>query len=134
MTSIRTSDKIVITPFGIISYFNAIKRQPILPYLPTELSFLEVENKNIVLSTMKKTEEGNDLILSFYNISPKIEETTIYFCNFLQIEHVEIVNFLEEKPKSEIKLILDFKSGNTFTLKMEPHVITTIKTKTRLIQ
>ena len=133
-TSIRASDKIVITPFGIISYFNAAKRQPILPYLPTELSFLEVENKNIILSALKKTEEGDDLILRFYNISPKTEETTIYFCNFLQIEHIEIVNFLEEKPKSEIKAILDFKSGNTFTLKMEPHVITTIKVKTRLIK
>ncbi len=44
-----------------------------------------------------------------------------------------IVNFLEEKPKSEIKAILEFKAGNTFTLKMEPHVITTIKAKTRLI-
>ena len=58
----------------------------------------------------------------------------ISICNFLQIEQIEIVNFLEEKPKSEIKAILDFKSGNTFTLKMEPHVITTIKAKTRLIQ
>jgi alpha-mannosidase len=83
---------------------------------------------------MKKTEEGNDLILRFYNISPKTEETAVSFCNFIQIEHVEIVNFLEEKPQSEIKAILDFKSGNTFTLKMEPHVITTIKVKTRLIQ
>jgi len=134
MTSIRASDKIVITPFGIISAFNVTKRQPVLSYLPLELSFLEVENKNIVLSAMKKTEEGNDLILRFYNISPKTEETAVSFCNFLQIEHVEIVNLLEEKPQSEIKAILDFKSGNTFTLKMEPHVITTIKVKTRLIQ
>jgi mannosylglycerate hydrolase len=132
MTSIRASDKIVITPFGIISAFNVAKRQPILPYLPSKLSFLEVENKNIVLSALKKTEEGNDLILRFYNISPKTEETSISLCNFLQIEHIEIVNFLEEEPQSEIKAILDFKSGNTFTLKMEPHVITTIKAKTRL--
>jgi mannosylglycerate hydrolase len=134
MTSIRASDKIVITPFGIISAFNVTKRQPVLPYLPSELSFLEVENKNIVLSAMKKTEEGNDLILRFYNISPKTEVSAISFCNFLQIEHIEIVNLLEEKPQSEIKAILDFKSGNTFTLKMEPHVITTIKAKTRLIK
>ena len=134
MTSIRASDKIVITPFGIISAFSAAKRQPVLSYLPSELSFLEVENKNIVLSAMKKTEEGNDLILRFYNISPKTEETAISLCNFIQIEQVEIVNFLEEKPQSEIKAILDFKSGNTFTLKMEPHVITTIKVKTRLIK
>jgi len=132
MTSIRASDKIVITPFGIISAFNATKRQPVLPYLPLELSFLEVENKNIVLSALKKTEEGNDLILRFYNISSKTEETTISLCNLLQIDQIEIVNFLEEKPESEIKAILDFKSGNTFTLKMEPHVITTIKAKTRL--
>ena len=134
MTSIRASDKIVITPFGIISAFSTAKRQPVLSYLPSELSFLEVENKNIVLSAMKKTEEGNDLILRFYNISPKTEETAISLCNFIQIEHVEIVNFLEEKPQSEIKAILDFNSGNTFTLKMEPHVITTIKAKTRLIK
>ncbi len=134
MTSIRASDKIVITPFGIISAFNTAKRDPVLSYLPSELSFLEVENKNIVLSAMKKTEEGNDLILRFYNISPKTEETAISICNLIQIEHVEIVNFLEEKPQSEIRATLDFKSGNTFTLKMEPHVITTIKAKTRLIK
>ncbi len=132
MTSIRASNKIVISPFGIISYFNETKRQPVLPYLPSELSFLEVENKNIVLSALKKTEEGNELILRFYNISPKTEETVISLSSFLEIDHIEIVNFLEENPESEIKVVLDFKSGNAFTLKMEPHVITTIKAKTRL--
>jgi len=133
-TSIRASNKIVLAPFGIISAFTATKRQQSLSYLPSELSFLDIDNKNIVLSALKKTEEGNDLILRFYNISPKTEVTTVSFCNFLQIEHIEIVNFLEEKPISEIKAILNFKPGNTFTLKMEPHVITTIRAKTRLIQ
>jgi len=134
MSSIRASDKIVIKPFGIISYFIQTKRQQNLTYLPAELSFLDVENKKIVLSALKKAEEGDELILRFYNISPKPEETMISLCNFLEIEHIEIVNFLEEKPKSEIKANLEFKSGNTFTLKMEPHVITTIKVQTRLTQ
>ncbi|MFW9952110.1 MAG: glycosyl hydrolase-related protein, partial [Candidatus Thorarchaeota archaeon] len=132
-TSIRASNKIVLKPFGIISYFSTPERQSFLPYLPSELSFLDIDNNHIVISALKKAEESDDLIVRFYNISPKTEEAKISFCNFLQIQHIEIVNFLEEKPVSEIKAILKFKTGNAFTLIMEPHVITTVKVKTSLV-
>ena len=129
MTSIRASDKIVISPFGIISYFNETKRQPVLPYLPSELSFLEIDNKNIVLSALKKTEEGNELIIRCYNISSEPQETNVKFCDFIEIHDAQIVNFLEEEPQNEIKAFIKSVEKHSFLLEINPHVIVTIKIK-----
>ena len=129
MTSIRASDKIVISPFGIISYFNETKRQPVLPYLPSELSFLEIDNKNIVLSALKKTEEGNELIIRCYNISSESQETNVKFCDFIEIHDAQIVNFLEEEPQNEIKAFIKSVEKHSFLLEINPHVIVTIKIK-----
>jgi alpha-mannosidase len=39
------------------------------PNLPVNMSFLEIDNKSILLSVLKKSEEGRDLIARVYNIS-----------------------------------------------------------------
>ena len=128
-TSIRASNKIVLVPFGIISYFSASKRQSFDPYLPEELSFLEIENTNIVLSALKKSEEGNELILRCYNISSEPQVTNVNFCDFIEIHDAQIVNFLEEEPQNEIKAFIKSVEKNSFLLEIDPHVIATIKIK-----
>ncbi|GAJ21093.1 unnamed protein product, partial [marine sediment metagenome] len=54
-TSIRASNKVILAPVGIISYFKTASNQPLKPYLPTELSFLEIDNRNVMLSALKKS-------------------------------------------------------------------------------
>ena len=125
----RASDNLVTSPFGILSVFTDTKRYSFDSYLPEELSFLEIENTNIVLSALKKSEYGNELIVRCYNISSEHQETNINFCDFIEIHEAQIVNFLEEEPQNEIKAIIKSVEKNSMMLKIDPHVIATIKIK-----
>jgi len=125
----RATDNLVLSPFGILSAFTDTKRYSFDSYLPEELSFLEIENTNIVLSALKKSEDGNELIVRCYNISSEHQETNINFCDFIEIHEAQIVNFLEEEPQNEIKAIIKSVEKNSMMLKIDPHVIATIKIK-----
>jgi alpha-mannosidase len=126
-TSIRASNKVVLAPFGLISYFKPATRQPLKPYLPTKLSFLEIDNKNVMLSALKKSEKGESLIVRIYNISPTSQKARLTLHEKTSIKSADIVNFLEEKPENEIKAKIDSSKGNYLDLTLEPNVIVTIK-------
>jgi alpha-mannosidase len=96
-------------------------------YLPVEMSFLEIDNKNIMLSILKKSEDGNDLIIRVYNISPELQKAKLKLYEGISIKNASIVNLLEEKPESEIKAKADLIDGNNIELSIEPHVIATIR-------
>jgi len=99
------------------------------PYLPVEMSFLEIDNKNVLLSILKKSEEGNDLIVRVYNISPEPQKASLKFYEGISIKNASIVNFLEEKPENEIKAEIILHNENILKLSIEPHVIATIRMK-----
>ncbi|MFW9785344.1 MAG: glycosyl hydrolase-related protein, partial [Candidatus Heimdallarchaeota archaeon] len=127
ISAIRSSDKIILRPSGIISYFPSEDLIKIEPYLPPSLSFLEIDNKSIVLSAMKKSEIGDFLIIRLYNISSRSQKTRLSFDKKINVKKVELVNFLEESPQYEIKAsIINFKE-NIVDIGLEPHVITTLK-------
>ncbi|MBA7704192.1 hypothetical protein ES703_112993 [subsurface metagenome] len=126
-TSIRASNKVVLAPFGLISYFKPATRQPIKPYLPTKLSFLEIDNKKVMLSALKKSEEGEFLVVRVYNISPTHQKARLTLHEKTSIKSADIINFLEEKPENEIKAKIISSKGNHLDLTLEPHVIVTIK-------
>jgi len=96
-------------------------------YLPVELSFLEIDNKNVLLSVLKKSEEGSDLIVRVYNISPDSQNANLKFYDGITIKHANIVNLLEEKPHNEIKADINLLDGNKLKLSIEPHVIITVR-------
>ncbi|MFX0047644.1 MAG: alpha-mannosidase [Candidatus Hermodarchaeota archaeon] len=123
----RAADNVVLSPFGILSAFIDTKRYPSDSYLPEELSFLEIDNSNIILSVLKKSEERNDLIVRCYNISSKPQESLLRFCDYIEIRDAQIVNFLEEIPQDKIKAYITSVEKNSLSLKLEPHVIATIR-------
>jgi alpha-mannosidase len=127
---IRVSDKVILSPSGIISYLDKPKSTTMEPYLPPILSFLEIDNKTVILSALKKTEEGDDLILRVYNISSVPQKTRLTFFKNISIKNVKIVNLLEEPPKNEIKAKIISYSKNILNLSLEPHVIVTLKIET----
>ena len=47
---------------------------------------------------------------------------------------VEIVNFLEEKPKNEIKADINNYDKNELNITLEPHVIATFKIDLELLE
>jgi len=124
---IRTSDKVILLPFGLISGLKPADIKKSEPYLPTEFSFLEIDNNSIVLSALKKSEEEEYLILRCYNISSIPQRAKIKFFEKLHIKTAEIVNFLEQEPINTIKANLTLVNNNNLELSLEPHVIVTIK-------
>ncbi len=123
----RVADKVVLKPTGILSYFIKRKKRTLEPYLPASLSFLEIGNKNVVLSALKKSEMGDNLIIRVYNISSEVQSARLTFYDKILIRTVEIVNFLEEKPKNEIKADINSYDKNELNITLEPHVIVTFK-------
>ncbi|MHA2392067.1 MAG: alpha-mannosidase [Promethearchaeota archaeon] len=129
ISAIRSSDKIILRPSGIISYLNYEKSKDISPYLPPSLSFLAIDNRSIVLSALKKAEVGDFLIIRIYNISSIPQNVTLTFNEKIIITNVELVSFLEEPPQHEIKARINNFTKNTIDLGLESHVITTLKIK-----
>ncbi|MFX1324302.1 MAG: glycoside hydrolase family 38 C-terminal domain-containing protein, partial [Promethearchaeota archaeon] len=127
ISAIRSSDKIILRPSGIISYYPSEDLIKIEPYLPPSLSFLEIDNKSIVLSAMKKAEIGNFLIIRLYNISSMSQKTKLSFNEKINIKKAELVNFLEETPQHEIKASIINLKDNIVEIGLEPHVIATLK-------
>ncbi len=65
--------------------------------LPGQLSFFRCNNKNIIISTVKKAEDNSDLIIRAYNISGKEIESQI--TGFKPFVSVSRTNLIEEKQE-----------------------------------
>jgi mannosylglycerate hydrolase len=126
-TPLRVHDKIIFKSIGLLSIFMREHKQSYEPILPSTFSFLEVDNKNIILSILKKAESSNNLILRIYNISPNSQTGKILFNPFIEISDVQIVNLLEETPKNPIKASAQLETTNVIVITLEPHVICTLK-------
>ncbi len=126
-STLKRTDLLMLSRMGLLSALNKLPDKKVASYLLSELSFLEIDNKNILLSALKKSEKGDYLIIRVYNISPFLQKANLSFFKELSIKNAEITNFLEEKPKNEIKAKIDKIYQNILTITMEPHVITTIK-------
>ncbi|MFX1548982.1 MAG: alpha-mannosidase [Promethearchaeota archaeon] len=124
---IRASDKVVLRPFGVVSIFYKSKKELLESYLPPTLSFLEIDNENIVLSCLKKAEVGEYLIIRLYNITSSPQNGILTFYEKLVVKNAEKVNFLEEITESEIRAEICNINNNRIEVKLEPHVIATFK-------
>jgi len=91
--------------------------------LPLKRSFLKIEPENVILSALKKAEEGNELILRFYETNG--EETDAKIALFKAPKVVRAVNFLEEEDE-EVKKELKIE-GARIELTMNPFEIVTLK-------
>ena len=93
--------------------------------LPLKRSFLQIEPENVVLSALKKAEDGDDVIIRFYET--KGEETDAEITLFREPKRVTVVNMLEnedEEVKKELK-----QEGKKIELTLEPFEIVTLKLK-----
>ncbi len=126
-STLRSSELLILSRNGVLSEFNKLSEKNMNTFLPSELSFLDIDNKNIILSALKKAEKGDYLIIRVYNISPSLQKAKLEFFKEISIKNVEIVNFLEEKPKNKIKATIDNYLKNKLEVSLEPHVIATFK-------
>ena len=88
-------------------------------------SFLKIHSDNVILTALKKSERGRDIVLRFYEASGEETETEIEF--FKKPKSVSIANLLEEKSAEfDRKIVLE---GNKIKLKIKPFEIITLKLK-----
>ncbi len=126
-SDLRLMDKIVLNPTGILSLYLESSKMERKPFLPPILSFIEIDNKAVLISALKKAENSNSLILRVYNISDKKQDTSLTLCDSIKVSNVSIVNFLEETPKHHIKANVEKKTNHQIKLNLGPHVIATLK-------
>jgi alpha-mannosidase len=124
---LRTADRVILSPSGVLSYFSKPQPRTVEKYLPTEFSFLEIDNNSIALSCLKRSEVDNSAIVRIYNISSDKQDAKLMFFEKLSIKEVEIVNFLEETPINEIKVKINNFKANLLEVTLDPHVIATFK-------
>ena len=130
----RISDKTILFPTHRIVSFGMTEDKTLEPFLPLELNFLNIDNNKILLSALKKSEEGNYLIVRVYNISPNPQNAKLIFYKKIFLKTVEIVNFLEENPKNEIKARIDNYNNNILSITLNPHVIATFKMEYTIVE
>ena len=93
--------------------------------LPLKRSFLKIEPENIILSALKKAEEGDEVIIRFYETQG--EETDAEITLFREPKTVKAVNLLEEENE-EVEKELKIEGGR-IELTLKPFEIVTLKVK-----
>ena len=89
--------------------------------LPGEYSFLELEPNNLILSTLKKAEGSDEVILRFFET--RGEATTAELKVFKPITQAWVTDLLEREEK-------ELKAGtDTLELQVKPFEIVTLKLK-----
>jgi alpha-mannosidase len=126
-TVIRQNDKLILSPSSIFQIFENAPVKEFEPYLPESMSFLEVDNKNVLISALKKSEEGDFLIVRLYNLASNSQKLKLHFFENIAIKKAEIVNLLEETSKNEMKAKILNINKNLIEITLESHVIATIK-------
>jgi len=93
--------------------------------LPLELSFIKIKPDNVVLTALKKAEDGNKIILRFFETKGKKTQAEISL--FKNPKTVKIVNLLEKDNEIEKKdFILKHKK---IKLEVKPFEIITFELK-----
>ena len=94
---------------------------------PMRKSFLKIEPENVILSALKKAEEGDEVIIRCYETNG--EETDAEITLFRTPKSVRAVNMLEEEVDDvEVKKELKIE-GERIELTVKPFEIVTLKVK-----
>ena len=95
------------------------KPSSVIGDMPETMSFISVENRNLILSTVKKCDDDNSVIVRCYDIEGVDTEANISL--FIPFIKAEITNMIEEEGKSIPG------SGKGLIFKMGHNSIETIK-------
>jgi len=88
--------------------------------LPPQYSFLEISPDNVILSALKKADEGGGAILRFFETTGDITKARIKL--FRNIKRAVLTNMLEEEEQN-----LSVQDSKEMTIEMQPFEIVTVK-------
>jgi alpha-mannosidase len=126
-TPLRVDDHIILSSLGILEIFRDSQERKTERFLPSELSFLTIDNPKIMLSALKRAETENVLVVRCYNLSSTPEAANLNFTDFITLQNAEIVNLLEETPNNTIKAEIESLEDRRLQVSLQPHVIATFK-------
>jgi alpha-mannosidase len=84
--------------YGLNMPLRATPVKPAKGALPPAHSFFRVDAENVILETVKKAEDGNDLILRLYEAHGKIADARVEFG--FGVKAAAIVDLMEENPQA----------------------------------
>jgi alpha-mannosidase len=93
--------------------------------MPLKRSFLKIEPTSVILSALKRAEDGDGVILRFYET--KGEKADAEITLFKAPTEVRVVNMLEEEDAELAKAVK--QDGKSLTLLVNPFEIVTLKLK-----
>ena len=80
-------------PLHVVVYPDASAKAS----LPERLGFFSVDQGNINVSTIKKAEDSDDLVVRMYDVEGK--DTKVKMDSFFKMENLQHMNIIEENPK-----------------------------------
>lgn len=114
-----TSDKMINEVFGqsanepLLYVYRPNKSEKAV--LSTSYSFVKSDNPNVVITTVKKCEDDESLIVRMYNKGENQENVHLQFCKFpKQIIHT---NLIEEEKETVENIVLGKYAIETFKIK-----------------
>lgn len=87
--------------------------------LPSEFSFVSTDKPNVIIDTVKKAEDSDDVIVRLFESSDKTTSVTISFA--IPVKRVVLCNLMEAEESE-----LSVKNG-AVTIKIKPFEIVTLK-------
>ncbi len=108
---------------GLIGFQLPVERRKKIRTLPSRVSFVEVKPDNLILVTLKKSEDDNRVIMRLFET--KGEKTRGEIVLFKEPSFVEAVNLLEEE---EVRENMECR-GKQIRLQVEPFEIVSLKVK-----
>ena len=87
-------------------------------FLPETNSFYEIDSENVMITTIKKAEDNNDVIARMYNV--KGTEETVNMSSYFNIKTYNKTNIIEEYPEEVAPQLKVGKYAiETFSLELE---------------
>ncbi|MEO1009929.1 MAG: glycosyl hydrolase-related protein [Bacteroidota bacterium] len=87
-------------------------------FLPESLSFFDIDAENVMVTTLKKAEDSEEMIARMYNLNENEETVTV--SSYFDIESYKKTNIIEENPKPVApKLKIGKYAIETFSLEVK---------------
>lgn len=96
-------------PLHVVIYPNKSNRAT----LPESASFFNIDNKNIIVTTIKKAEDSEDMIIRMYDAEGK--SSTVGLNSFFDIDKMKKTNIIEEYPQPVKELNVSKYAIETFS-------------------
>ena len=90
--------------------------------LPNNASFLSVDEPNVVLAAIKRSEDGGAIIARFYETDGSRTDAHVRFGTFLALSEVTAVDLLERTTTQRVE-----RNGNTIRVEVPPFGISTVR-------